>query len=154
MWLCVAECCNVYLKQCLWRPCWANDKLESCVAVCCSVLQCVAECGRVLQCVAVCCSVLTYSLKKLPVMTELWCSVLQTVADCCSVLQCVTVCCRVLWCLCFADDDGIRLVHLPYSIIGNLNSTELMMQRVAECCRVLQFVAVCCSVFLVSPLCR
>ena len=33
---------------------------ESCVAVCCSVLQCVAVCCSVLQCVAVCCSVLQH----------------------------------------------------------------------------------------------
>jgi len=32
---------------------------QTCVAVCCSVLQCVAVCCSVLQCVAVCCSVLS-----------------------------------------------------------------------------------------------
>ena len=49
--------------------CLQNGISETCVAVCCSVLQCVAVGCSVLQCVAVCCSVL------------------QCVAVCCSVLQ-------------------------------------------------------------------
>jgi len=36
--------------------CLQNGISETCVAVCCSVLQCVAVCCSVLQCVAVCCS--------------------------------------------------------------------------------------------------
>jgi len=36
---------------------WCHRVDDTCVAVCCSVLQCVAVCCSVLQCVAVCCSV-------------------------------------------------------------------------------------------------
>jgi len=53
---------------------------ESCIAVCCSVLQCVAVCCSVVPCGAV------------------WFSVVQCVPVCCSVL-CVAVCCSVLQCV-------------------------------------------------------
>ena len=56
--------------------------LETCDAVCCSVLQCAAVCCSVLQCDAVCCSVL------------------QCTVVCWRVLQCVLQCVlqRVLQC--------------------------------------------------------
>ena len=91
---------------------------------------CVAVCCGVLQCVAVCCSVL-------PCV----CSVLQRVAACCSVLQSVAVCCSTdLLIMC-----GEWLLAKPPPTCV-LQDEYRMLQCVAVCCSVLQCVAVCCSV--------
>ena len=107
--------------------------------------QCVAVCCSVLQCVAVCCSVLQY------------------VAECCSVLQCL--CCGY----CATSQGSLDWSEVDLSARPASSSTVQsvavrcsVLQRVAglsrfersssffihsaECCRVLQSVAVCCSV--------
>jgi len=87
-----------------------------------------------LQCVAVCCSVL------------------QCVAVCCSVLQCVAECCSVLQVLQFvAVFGGAFHTRLNDSLRSVLEvetmapSIEKVLQCVAVCCSVWQCVAACCS---------
>jgi len=76
-----------------------STKHNSCVAVCCSVLQCGAVCCSVLQCVAVCCSALQ--------SVAVCCSVLQCVAVRCSALQCVAVRCSALQCVAVCIQEGL-----------------------------------------------
>jgi len=119
---CVAMCCSVL----------------QCVAVCCSVFQCVAVCSNALQCVAVCCSVL------------------QCVAVC-NVLQCVAGCCSkrdlqnrpdqrseyAADCRRFHNNARCSRPCLWHAAgCSVLQRVCSVLQCVAECCRVLQSVAV------------
>ena len=78
-----------------------HEVRNSCVAVCCSVLQCVAVYCSVLQCVAVCCSALQ--------CVAVHCSVLQCIALCCSVMQCDAV-----WCECCRGQELLCIEHLIF----------------------------------------
>jgi len=96
--------------------------------VCCSVLQCVAVCCSVLQCVAVFFSVLQCKVRCVALVQRSLDSTTQ-VAMFFSVLQCAAVCCSVLQCV------------LRLRLRQNARSTPLPR---------LLFVAVCCSVVVMS----
>ena len=122
-WRC-AKCCKVL--QSITECC----RVLSCVAVCCRVLQSVAECCRVLQqSVAECCRMYC------SVYCRVCCSVLQSVLQ--SVLHNVlhTVCCRVLQSSvrCYRRDLGG-----PHSIMELQGALRGVVERGAECCKVLQ----------------
>ena len=81
------------------------------------------------------------------------CSILQYVAVRCSTLQCVAVCCSMLFCCsmlqCVANWHwDACTTWCPTATVG-----RRLLQCVAVCCSVLQYVAVCLSIFLLS-LCR
>ena len=127
-----------------WRPgraCHRNDQLRLPVLFLalggtraplychCSppVLQCVSVCCSVLQCVAVCCSVLQCDVVR--------CSVLQRIAVCCSVSfssSCTCCCCMCVLSLCIFNRRFDTCVFMTTMYISGS-------------CRVLQCVAVCCS---------
>jgi len=106
-----------------------QTRVLPCVAVYCSVLQCAAVRCSVLQCGAV-----PYSVLR--------CRALRGVAICCK-----PVCCRVLLqCYCCVAPS-----HTHMSTYWAAHRQLLAVYSVAECgvagfCRVLQQVAVCCSV--------
>jgi len=106
-----------------------------------TMTQCVAVCCSVLQCVAVCCSVLQQPV-----------TMTQCVAVCCSVLQCAAVCCSVLQCVAAARDQDMcpsvpqcntRVEHLPlpFRHLFWVCRVTNVLQGVAGCCNVLQYVA-------------
>ena len=101
--------------------------------MCCSVLQFVAVWCSVLQCVACC-------------------SVLQHVAVCCSVLQCGIVCCNVSRVAVrrSALVDDARTAYDEALALGDLSMCCSLSQYVAECCCVLQCVAMCCMMQCVA----
>ena len=104
------------------------------VAVCCRQ-QCVAV-SSVLQCVQrglyPASQVTLHKTFRTPVAVR--CSVLQSAV--CFSQQCVAVCCNV-----FKGEYNLRVRQHGVKRFGRL------LQRVAVCCSVLQCVAVCCSVF-------
>jgi len=70
VWICVCMfACSKHVCECVYMcvcvcTCLFSEhhnalRIDSSIAVCCSVLRCVAVCRSVLQCDAVCCSVLT-----------------------------------------------------------------------------------------------
>jgi len=117
------------------------------------VLQCAAVYYSVLQCVAVCCSVLQCVEQ----------CMLQCFAVCCSVLQCVAVSC-VLCSKCRLTSPYIYVTHALHMSINIYMYTNIfvlyicmhkfkVLQCVAVCCSVLQCVAVCCSVLQCVAVC-
>ena len=130
------------------------SSFRECVAVCCSVLQCVAVCCSVWQCVAVCCSVLRRA--------AVCCSVLQCIAVCsvcCSmlqnVLQYVAVWCSELQCVAVVAESPASYASDTRGIACNNHIAALyrVLQGVAVCCSVHQCVAVCCSVLQCVAVC-
>jgi len=110
--------------------------VSQCVAVCCSVLQCLAVCCSVLQCVAACCSVLH--------CVALCRNVLQSPVVSYNVLQCVAVYCSLLQRV-MTHRDMTQSTHQRCSVpeVSASHLTNILVERVALCCSVLQCVAVC-----------
>jgi len=161
---CVAVCCSVFAADTV------NDNLYQalqCVAVWCSVLQCVAMFVVVWCSVAVC--------------WRVWQCVLQWVAVDCSgfaglqcvwealflfvassrkshlyqALQCVVVCVAVWVAVCVAVCAALCstvFLELCYMFAEN-KITDSVVQRLAECCSELPWVAVCCSVLQCIAMC-
>ena len=158
-----------------------------CVAVCCNVLQCIAVYCNVLQCVAMICNVFQrlfqfwerylQSVTAIRVYIYIYSGVLQSVAECCRVLQCAAVRCSALRLQCtamFCNDcfyfgGSICKVSLPFGMgvlqcvavyetggqganLSHCNSSRVL-QCVAVCCSVLQCVAACCSVLQCVAVC-
>jgi len=96
-----------------------EERLQVCVAVCCSVLQCVAVCCSVLQCVNV-----------LMIEEVMWRS------GCRCVLQCVAVCCSVLQYIQITRKVCSELIRRPVAV----------EQFSGVCCSVMRCVALWCSV--------
>jgi len=149
----------------------------------CSVLQCVAVCCRVLtsekaslrdvqKCslVAVCCRVLQYrASKKVYLRVVQRYSSSSGVAVCCGALQCAAVCCSirtstisiwkasrgtplrpVLQCVAVCSALQCVPVYEPRQILFERRPEVLLF---AQCCSVLQCVAVCCSVLQCDAVC-
>jgi len=120
------------------------------VAVCWSVLQCsdsimrhampitcyAAECCRVLQCVAVCCSGLQFSdIVMRHADYVLRCSVLQCCSNCNTLQHTATHC---------------NTLHHTATHCNTMQHTITFTCYAAECCSVLQGVAMCCSALTTS----
>ena len=126
---------------------WLNHvcaMIHSCVLLylqrkrmCCSVLWCVAVSCGMLRCVAVCCSMLQY--------VAVCCSVLQCAAVCRSALQrkiVLLICVPWLTHMCAMMHSYVCRNTFRYKP-NTVCTARHMVQCVAVCCSVLQFVAGC-----------